>query len=120
MRKISPHFYRKEFACPCGCGADTVDAELLELLEAIRERFGPVFISSGFRCFSQNARVKGAKKSFHTQGKAADIILKGATPGEVAQWLNTAYPDRYAVIEYPRHVHIDVREMPYRMKSHYK
>jgi hypothetical protein len=35
---ISENFARSEFRCKCGCGLDTVDTELLRLLENIRAR----------------------------------------------------------------------------------
>ena len=116
--QISPHFTRAEFACRCGCGVDTVDVELLELLEAIRDRFGPVIINSGYRCVNHNRRAGGAQKSYHTIGKAADIRIKSTPLGEVAEWLNHSYPDCYGVIEYPDWLHVDVRSMPYRSKRH--
>ncbi|BEB16509.1 hypothetical protein VEE45_23520 [Escherichia coli] len=46
---LSKHFSRKEFKCKCGkCDYDTIDAELLVILEDVREHFGkPVIINSG-------------------------------------------------------------------------
>ena len=48
------YFTRREFACPC-CGVDTVDYQLAEVLDGVREHFGrPMEITSGFRCASHN------------------------------------------------------------------
>lgn len=55
------------------------EAEALErlvdnILDPLREAFGnPVVVNSGFRCFSLNALVGGAKDSQHRYGEAADI-----------------------------------------------
>ena len=36
MSQLSAHFNREEFECTCHCGMDTVDAELIDVLEDIR------------------------------------------------------------------------------------
>jgi uncharacterized protein YcbK (DUF882 family) len=49
---------------------------LVELLEAVRAQWGkPVVISSGYRCPSHNRRVKGAARSLHLEGRAADVLV---------------------------------------------
>lgn len=76
---ISEHFSRSEFKCKCEkCDCDTVDAELLQYLETIREHFErPVVITSGHRCPAYNRKVGGGKTSQHLYGRAADIVVKG-------------------------------------------
>jgi uncharacterized protein YcbK (DUF882 family) len=93
---------------------------MLELLEAIRERFGPTLVRSGYRCKSHNRDVKGAPNSYHTKGQAADIQPQLVTAYEVAAWVSATYPDRYGVIAYPAHLHVDVRDTPYRANSEYR
>lgn len=100
-KQLSPHFHRSEFVCPCGCGVGTVDAELLELLEAVRDVFGPVAIHSGYRCAEHNRQIGGAPNSYHTKGQAADIKALESSIEDVAAWINNAYPDQYGVITYP-------------------
>jgi len=83
--KISKHFKRSEFACKCKCGFDTVDAQLLNYLEAIRVHFdAPVSINSACRCSEHNAKIGGVDNSQHVQGRAADIVVKGVSPSDVA------------------------------------
>lgn len=111
MAKISAHFSREEFACQCGCGFDTVDAKLLEVLEVIRQHYKcPVKITSGCRCEQHNKNIGGADKSQHVQGRAADIQVACAHPHEVLDLLNKYYPDALGVGEYPRWIHIDSRD----------
>jgi len=87
MGDLSKHFNRAEFACRCGCGFDTVDSELVRILENVREHFAtPVRITSGCRCNEYNERVNGAYKSQHKQGRAADIVLD-VEPDVVADYL---------------------------------
>ncbi|WP_459594920.1 D-Ala-D-Ala carboxypeptidase family metallohydrolase, partial [Enterobacter hormaechei] len=52
---LNQYFKRSEFACRCGCGTSTVDAELLQVITDVREKFGPVVINSGHRCVKHNA-----------------------------------------------------------------
>ncbi len=91
--KISPHFQRSEFACKCGCGMDTVDAELLEILEDVRFHFNsPVVITSANRCNSHNDRIKGSKNSQHLRSRAADIVVNDIHPDDVYAYLDLKYP----------------------------
>jgi uncharacterized protein YcbK (DUF882 family) len=119
---ISRHFERKEFACKgngCDCGGRfaAVDVELVEVLERVREKFGPVFINSACRCPSHNRKVGGKPHSYHVRGMAADIRSPAATPEEIFGFLDSAYPDRFGLIKYVSFVHVDVRRTPFR-KSH--
>lgn len=107
---LNRYFKRKEFACRCGCGTSTVDAELLQVITDVREHFGaPVVITSGHRCAKHNARVGGANKSMHLTGKAADIKVTGVDSMEVRAYLCNKYPDKYGIGAYPTFTHIDVR-----------
>lgn len=86
MGDLSPHFSRSEFACQCRCGFDTVDAELLQFLEAIRQHFDqPVKIESGCRCVQHNRNVGGSEFSRHLIGRAADIKVKNINADLVAE-----------------------------------
>ena len=84
---MSPNFKRSEFACSCGCGFDTPDWELVELLEKIRAQFAaPVKITSSCRCPAHNKAVGGKASSQHLKGRAADIQVKGVDPLEVQNY----------------------------------
>ncbi|EAW5910815.1 serine/threonine protein kinase [Salmonella enterica] len=107
---ISKYFKRKEFSCRCGCGQDTVDAELLAILEDVREHFGkPVIINSANRCPTHNKRVGGASNSTHLRSIASDIVVKGVSPSAVYDYLDSKYPSKYGIGKYNSFTHIDVR-----------
>ncbi|EKC4930732.1 serine/threonine protein kinase [Salmonella enterica] len=108
---ISKYFSRKEFECKCGnCGHNAVDAELLKVLEDVREHFGrPVIINSANRCQTHNKKVGGAANSTHVKGLAADIRVKDVAPSVVHQYLTGKYPDSYGIGKYNTFTHIDVR-----------
>lgn len=87
MGDLSPNFSRWEFACKCGCGFDTVDVELLLILQKIRDHFEqPVSIESGCRCESHNQAEGGSPNSQHLVGRAADIKVRGI-PANLVQEL---------------------------------
>lgn len=112
MGDISKNFSRNEFSCRCGCGFDTVDAELLWVLQQIRDHYGkPVVITSGCRCVKHNERVKGASSSQHVHAKAADIYISEISPKDLFDYLNAQYPDQYGLGFYEKNgfVHVDVR-----------
>lgn len=109
MTNVSKHFQRREFACKCGCGFDTVDVETLGILEAVRTHFGvPVIVNSGARCPAHNKAVGGAPNSQHVLARAADIRVSGVAPDEVATWVEMAFP-KSSVGRYNTFTHIDTR-----------
>lgn len=88
-KQLSKYFVSTEMDCHgSGCCSTTlINPQLIEYLNQIREHFNsPITISSGYRCPIHNSRVGGATGSRHTKGDAADIIVKGHTPREVAQY----------------------------------
>lgn len=81
-QKLSSHFVLGELV-PDDC--DFVPPWVLgelqdlcrELLDPIRNKFGPVIIHSGWRPREHNEAVGGAKDSDHLNGRAADFHVAG-------------------------------------------
>lgn len=110
MKKLSKHFSRHEFECKCGCGFNVVDAQLLEMLEDVRERFmKPVKINSAARCPEHNKAVGGSPTSQHLLGKAADIVVGDETPGYVGTYVDALRKDSFGIGVYETFTHIDSR-----------
>jgi uncharacterized protein YcbK (DUF882 family) len=87
--QLTPHFSLTEFACHDGCQVpeDLIPRTLLlaQQLEVLRLEVGrPILIVSGYRSPAWNAKVEGAAKSQHMEGRAADIAVTGMAPAEVA------------------------------------
>jgi len=103
----SQYFSRAEFKCPC-CSFDTVDYELIKVLEYIREHFDkPVIVDSGCRCPAHNHDVGGSAGSQHLLGRAADIRIAGVDPQlvyELADQMEVG-----GLGEYSNFTHIDTR-----------
>ena len=110
MGDISKHFSREEFSCRCGCGWDTVDVELITVLEDVRGFFdSPIAINSGNRCPTHNIEVGGSRGSQHIFGKAADFVVKDVHADEVADYLEETYPNSYGIGRYEGRTHVDTR-----------
>lgn len=59
---LTKNFNRSEFQCSCGCGQQSVDTELAEKLQLIRDKVDrPLKITSGYRCITHNAAVGGSQ-----------------------------------------------------------
>jgi uncharacterized protein YcbK (DUF882 family) len=56
-------------------------AQNLQVLRDVLEK--PISINSGYRRPEYNAKIGGAKNSFHMRGMAADIRVPGMTPKEL-------------------------------------
>ena len=75
-----PNFKKAEFKCPCGkCDGygDGIASSLLVTLQNLRDKYGAVKITSGYRCTSHNKEVGGSTNSKHTKGQAADFYIDG-------------------------------------------
>ena len=90
--KLSKNFQSTEFDCHgdnC-CTETLIDPKLIDHLQTIRDHFGKaITITSGYRCPIHNSKVSKAKNSYHTQGpkySAADFVVSGVTPREVAKY----------------------------------
>ena len=65
------------------------NAEFLfgNVVQKVRDNFGPTTINSGYRGPELNEAVGGSKKSQHCHGQAADIEVPGVSNYEVAKWI---------------------------------
>ena len=93
-----------------------VSIKLVEILDAIEDRFGKrgITVLSGYRTPALNSRIPGAARwSLHMLGWAADIRVQGYSPAKVAAYARKMraggvgyYPDVAFVhldAGYPRH-----------------
>lgn len=110
MEYQAKYFNDEEFACPC-CGRlpdGGIDANLLEVLDKVREAIGrPLYVSSGFRCRVHNEDVGGVADSQHIHGRAADVYADDVTPLQIAALAEQAGADGIGI--YDDFVHIDTR-----------
>lgn len=97
--KLTEHFTLEEMTYSATAKANKIDntptaehrRHLQELcnniLEPLRVAWGaPIQVTSGYRGFRLNEKVKGAKKSAHCVGYAADIIPKDGSLQEIREF----------------------------------
>lgn len=112
-KKISENFKVSEFKCKDGSDKILIDVNFVQdKLQAIRNHFNAaVTINSAYRTESYNAKVGGAKGSYHMKGQAFDIVVSGHTPLEVAQYAQSLGIS--GIIQYNTFVHVDSRATRY-------
>lgn len=76
------------------------------VLQPVRDRFGPVKITSGWRCQELERALKGKPLSWtsasqHTFGEAADFKVPGVSNVEVADWITENCDFDQLILEYP-------------------
>lgn len=113
-KQVSRNFKVREFRCKDGSDRLLVDVDFVTgKLQAIRDHFRtPVTINSAYRTAAYNASLnRSAKNSYHLQGRAFDIVVKGHTPLEVARYAQAlGIP---GIIQYNSFVHVDSRPTRY-------
>ena len=72
---------------PTQAHIDNLTRLCVEVLDPIREQFGVVTITSGYRCKALNLAVKGSKTSDHMLGQAADFKISGQNLVDVCLWI---------------------------------
>ena len=72
---------------PEGEHLENAKALFENVVQKVRDHFGPTVLNSGYRCPELNEAVRGSKTSQHCHGEAADIEVPGVANGELAQWI---------------------------------
>lgn len=112
-KRLSGNFQLSEFKCKgknC-CSSTLLDERLVELLQKLREKLGTaVNVNSGYRCRRHNAAVGGTAASNHVKGKAADIIVPGVEPAEVAKAAESVGFKGIILYTKKKFVHVAVRD----------
>lgn len=131
MGDLTANLSRSEFACKCGCGFDTIDYELVNILQDSADHFAAKYhtpiridITGPNRCVSHNEDVQErhvpdykpfSSKSKHLDARAADYKLFGRQTGNqvlpelVADYLEEKYPGRLGIGRYSNRTHVDTR-----------
>jgi uncharacterized protein YcbK (DUF882 family) len=125
-QRLSPHFNLGEFACHDGTPVPAAAVphlrnHCLAVLEPLRERYGPVYVTSGFRHAAYNTKIGGARQSFHIYGlrggkyPATDVHCARGSIGAwhifVERLLVEKFDGNGGLGFYPRggFIHIDLR-----------
>lgn len=124
-QKLTNNFYLDEFlrsqfaarhgidmrVSPDGVIAGNLRRLCISVLQPLRDALGPVTITSGYRPPVLNRRIGGSVTSQHQYGLAADIVVAGHTPLEVARWVRDNTPFDQVIHEFGQWVHVSVPAM---------
>lgn len=72
---------------PQGEHLEAAKALFENVIQPVRDHFGPTTINSGYRGPELNKAVGGSATSQHCKGEACDIEVPGVANAEVAQWI---------------------------------
>ena len=97
--KLSKNFSMAEFTksqtaerkgidnTPQGEHLEAAKALFENVVQKVRDHFGPTVINSGYRSPELNAAVGGSATSQHCHGEAADIEVPGVANADLANWI---------------------------------
>jgi zinc D-Ala-D-Ala carboxypeptidase len=120
--QASPHFSWDELTTTgTGLANDPNSGQRMNLerlafnvLEPVRDQFGPIRITSAFRSSAVNHAVEGATSSSHLDGRGVDLYAtQGATAAQIATWLygRTSIPLRQIIVEsHTGHLHLEMQK----------
>lgn len=84
------------------------------VLQPVRNHFGRIKITSGFRAKKLNKAIGGSTTSNHCRGEASDIepLEEGVTLLDVIKWIYENLEFRTLILEFPLDgwIHVDYRE----------
>ena len=107
---LTKNFKVSEFRCKDGSDPVFIAEKLPMVLQYIRMRVGKaVTVNSAYRTPTHNESEGGVANSQHCYGTAADIVVNGYTPKQVAAIAREIMPDWGGVGIYSGFTHVDVR-----------
>lgn len=72
---------------PEGEHLEAAKALFENVVQKVRDHFGPTVLNSGYRSPKLNEAVRGVATSQHCLGEAADIEVPGVANAELANWI---------------------------------
>lgn len=79
------------------------------ILQSVRDKFGPVIVTSGYRSPELNKAVGGSPSSQHTRGEACDFKVPSQDLYDVALWIEMNIQFDQLILE-PGWIHVSSKE----------
>lgn len=109
-KKLSENFKVHELAAKDRVQYARISPELVKALQKLRDELKkPIRVNSAYRYPAYNNKVKGAAKSQHMAGRAADITCHPMKPLDLAQKAIEVLGCNIGIGLYKNFVHVDVR-----------
>lgn len=117
VERLTKNIYRHEIACKCGCGLDSIDHKVVEIVQDSCDHFAielgvrkvVCHILSGARCDWWNGHEDGTRGSFHPQLRAIDYRIDGVSHERLYAYLCKKHGKKYGFGLYPWGCHADSR-----------
>lgn len=107
--QLTKNFTTDELQCDC-CHKCPMQPEFLGMLQQFRDLYGPVGITSGYRCQSHNQAIGGVNSSMHVLGRAVDINWSTKSGAEKHKMLMLALKIFKGIGLHKSFLHVDNRE----------
>lgn len=72
---------------PSGEHLEAAKALFENVVQPVRDHFGPTIITSGYRSPALNEAIGGSATSQHSKGEAVDLEVLGTSTAEVCEWI---------------------------------
>ena len=114
-KQITKNFKVSELACKDGSDTVLYCVDTVEIAQKLRDKFGPITVSSAYRTVSHNKAVGGATNSQHVKGRAMDLIPKDGRVSleEFAKYAESCGATGIIWYKTKKFVHIDTRDVKY-------
>jgi hypothetical protein len=108
--KLSKHFNLAELIktnvrqfdnMPNMTAIDNLQLLVDNVLQPVRDHFGPVVVTSGYRSPEVNKAIGGSATSDHCKGMAADFEVLGVPNKVVAEWVRDNLKTTQLILEFP-------------------
>lgn len=86
---------------PTGEVVENLKALAENILQPVRDHFGVVTVSSGYRNQAVNAKAGGSATSDHIKGFAADFEVYGVQNKVLAEWIRDNLKFTQLILEFP-------------------
>lgn len=86
---------------PTGEVVENLKALAENILQPVRDHFGVVTVSSGYRNKAVNAKAGGSATSDHIKGFAADFEVYGVQNKVLAEWIRDNLKFTQLILEFP-------------------
>ena len=107
--RSTKNFGAHEFRCSCGCGDKApMGTDLLRKLQKLRDKVGPINLTSAYRCAKHPIEAKKRSPGTHNKGIAVDIAVTSSSHAYII--LKEAYALGFTGIAHGNgFVHVDTR-----------
>lgn len=114
-KNITANFKVREMKCNDGSDKILYCVDTVKIVQKIRDKFGPIKVSSAYRTPAYNKKVGGTSSSQHVKGRAMDIypLSNNVSLEEMAKYAESCGAKGIMWYKTKKFIHIDTRDVKY-------